>query len=112
MHSILHRAVRHAMARDEIQRDVVALCEVPTGRLGRPWKSLTFDQAAALLTAAEWFPLHATFDARSATWSQRRAWTHESGRRGSYGTASCPRCRRRVSGSRTSPGSLDTAPRG
>jgi len=59
MHSLLNRSVRHAMTRDKIKRNVVALCDIPTGRTGRPSKSLTFDQAEALLTAAEGFPVHA-----------------------------------------------------
>ncbi len=59
MHSLLNRSVRHAMARDKIKRNVVALCDIPTGRKGRPSKSLSFDQAEALLVAAEQFPLHA-----------------------------------------------------
>jgi integrase len=59
MHSLLNRSIRYAMARDKIKRNVVALCDIPTGRKGRPSKSLTFDQAEALLTAAEQFPLHA-----------------------------------------------------
>jgi integrase len=53
MHSILNRAVRRAMARDKAKRNVVMLCDVPIGQPGRPSKSLTFDQAEALLTAAE-----------------------------------------------------------
>lgn len=59
MHSILNRAIRHAMARDRIKRNVVILCDVPTGQQGRPSKSLTFGQAEALLAAAERFALHA-----------------------------------------------------
>ncbi|MHA6626245.1 hypothetical protein ACU61A_12490 [Pseudonocardia sichuanensis] len=59
MHSILNRAVRHAMARDKVKCNVVMLCEVPTWQPGRPSKSLSFDQAAALLTASERFPMHA-----------------------------------------------------
>ncbi|OZM83616.1 tyrosine recombinase XerC [Pseudonocardia sp. MH-G8] len=59
MHSILNRAIRHAMARDKVKRNVVALCDVPTGRPGRQSKSLTLDQAEALLVAAEGFALHA-----------------------------------------------------
>ncbi|MGH3613629.1 MAG: hypothetical protein ACRDRK_13770 [Pseudonocardia sp.] len=53
MHSILNRAVRHAMARDKIKRNLVMLCDVPTGQGCRPSKSLTFDQAEALLVAAD-----------------------------------------------------------
>jgi integrase len=59
MHSLLNRAMRHAMARDKVKRNVVALCDVPTGQQGRPSKSLTFEQAEALLAASEDFPLHA-----------------------------------------------------
>jgi integrase len=59
MHSLLNRAMRHAMARDKIKRNVVLLCDVPTGLVGRPSKSLTFDQAEAVLKAAEAFPLQA-----------------------------------------------------
>lgn len=59
MHSILNRAVAHAMARDKIGRNVVTLCAVPTGRAGRRSKSLTLAQAQALLTAAEGSPLYA-----------------------------------------------------
>jgi integrase len=47
------------MARDKIRRNVVALCDVPTGQTGRPSKSLTMQQAIALLDAAERYPLHA-----------------------------------------------------
>ena len=59
LHSILNRAVVRAMARDKVKRNVVALCTVPVGQAGRPSKSLTLAQAAALLTAAEASPLHA-----------------------------------------------------
>jgi integrase len=41
------------MARDLVKRNVVALCSVPKGQLGRPSKSLTLDQARSLLDAAE-----------------------------------------------------------
>jgi integrase len=53
MHSILNRAVRRAVARDKAKRNVVMLCDVPIGQPGRPSKSLTLDQAEALLIAAE-----------------------------------------------------------
>ncbi|GAA5192458.1 site-specific integrase [Rugosimonospora acidiphila] len=53
LHSILNRAIVRAMARDKVKRNVVALCGIPTGQDGRPSKSLTLDQAKALLTAAE-----------------------------------------------------------
>src|SRR5260370_32404032 len=57
--SILNRAVRHAQARDKVRRNVVMLCSIPAGRQGRPSKSLTLDQAEAVLKAAEKSPLHA-----------------------------------------------------
>ena len=53
IHSILNRAVTHAQARDKVRRNVVMLCSVPGGRQGRPSKSLTFDQAEAILKASE-----------------------------------------------------------
>ena len=53
IHSCLNRAVRRAMARDKVKRNVVALCSIPQGRPGRPSKSLTLVQADAVLTAAE-----------------------------------------------------------
>ncbi|MFC7713075.1 site-specific integrase, partial [Micromonospora lupini] len=59
LHSLLNRAVNRAIARDRVKRNVVALCEVPTGRGGRPSKSLTLDHATALLIAAESSSLHA-----------------------------------------------------
>jgi integrase len=52
LHSILSRAVRHAQVRDKVRRNVVLLCDVPAGRTGRPSKSMTLDQAQAVLTAA------------------------------------------------------------
>jgi integrase len=53
LHSILRRSVMRAQKREKVKRNVVQLCEVPVGRDGRPSKSLTFEQAEALLTAAE-----------------------------------------------------------
>ncbi len=52
LRSILKRAVSRAEARDKVKRNVVLLCDVPTGRAGRPSKALTLDQAAAVLDAA------------------------------------------------------------
>jgi integrase len=57
--SVLKRAVTRAQARDKVKRNVVLLCEVPQGRMGRPSKSLTLAQAEALLAAAENTSLHA-----------------------------------------------------
>lgn len=53
LHSILSRAVKRAMARDLVGRNVVDLAEVPEGTSGRPSQSLTFEQAKALMAAAE-----------------------------------------------------------
>jgi hypothetical protein len=55
----LNRAVDRAMARDKVKRNVVGLCGVPKGQAGRPSKSLTLDQAKAVLDAAEGSPLYA-----------------------------------------------------
>ena len=55
----LNRAVNRAMARDHVKRNVVALCGTPKGLPGRPSKSLTLEQAKAVLAAAEASPLHA-----------------------------------------------------
>ncbi|MCO8271522.1 site-specific integrase [Actinoplanes sp. TRM 88003] len=80
LHSILNRSINRAMARDKVMRNVVSLCSVPYGLDGRPSKSLTFDQAKALLTAAEHSTLHAyvvlslltgarTEELRALTWA-------------------------------------------
>jgi len=53
LRSILKRAVARAQARDKVKRNVVLLCELPKGRPGRPSKSLTVEQAEAVLEAAE-----------------------------------------------------------
>lgn len=59
LHSILARSIRHAQARDKVKRNVVLLCDVPTGRPGRPSKALTLLQATALMKAAADSPLYA-----------------------------------------------------
>ena len=41
LQSCLNRAINRAMARDNVRRNVVALCTVPQGRPGRPSKALT-----------------------------------------------------------------------
>jgi integrase len=51
--SILRRAINRAQARDKVKRNVVLLCDLPTGQEGRPSKALTFEQAEAILAAAE-----------------------------------------------------------
>jgi integrase len=52
LHQCLSRAMNRAMARDQVKRNVVALCSVPKGQPGRPSKSFTLDQAVAVLTSA------------------------------------------------------------
>lgn len=60
LHSLLRRAVSRAQARDKVKRNVVMLCEPPTGkRPGRPSKALTFAQAEAILNTAERTSMHA-----------------------------------------------------
>jgi integrase len=51
-HLALKRAIRHAEANDLVSRNVAALADTPKGQQGRPSKSLTLDQAAAVITAA------------------------------------------------------------
>lgn len=51
--SYLNRAIKRAMARDLVKRNVVELCSVPRGKAGRPSKALTLAQAEAVLKAAE-----------------------------------------------------------
>ncbi|MEV4391073.1 site-specific integrase [Nonomuraea sp. NPDC049607] len=51
--SYLNRAVKRAMARDLVKRNIVELCSIPKGREGRPSKALTMAQAEAVLEAAE-----------------------------------------------------------
>ncbi|MEV0445376.1 tyrosine-type recombinase/integrase [Streptomyces spectabilis] len=55
----LNRSVKRAMARDKVKRNVVELCDVPTGQPGRPSKSLSLAQAEGVLVAAEDSPLYA-----------------------------------------------------
>jgi integrase len=80
IHSILKRSVARAQARDKVKRNVVLLCGVPKGQPGRPSKSLSLEQAAAVLDAAEDTPMHAyivlslligarTEELRELTWS-------------------------------------------
>jgi integrase len=48
-HLALKRAIRFAAARDLIGRNVAELSDTPAGQAGRPSRSFTLDQAAALL---------------------------------------------------------------
>jgi integrase len=59
LHSILNRAVKRAQVREKVKRNVVILCDVPTGLSGRPSKSMTLDQAEAVLACAAGSRLHA-----------------------------------------------------
>ena len=52
-HNCLTRAIRDAEARDLVRRNVSTLVDTPRGKEGRPSQSLTLEQAAALLQAAE-----------------------------------------------------------
>ncbi len=56
-HLALKRAIRHAEANDLVSRNVATLVDTPKGQEGRPSKSLTLDQAVALITAAKTLPV-------------------------------------------------------
>jgi integrase len=56
-HLALKRAIRHAEANDLVSRNVAALVDTPKGQDGRPSKSLTLDQAVAVITAARTLPV-------------------------------------------------------
>jgi integrase len=58
-HNALTRAIRHAEARDLVRRNVAMLVDTPKGQAGRPSKSLSLDQASALLAAADGTRMHA-----------------------------------------------------
>src|ERR1700734_1551892 len=59
-HNVLVRAIRHAERDDLVGRNVAALVDAPKGQLdGRPSKSLTLEQAAALMAAAKGTALEA-----------------------------------------------------
>ncbi|MEW1752793.1 site-specific integrase [Streptomyces angustmyceticus] len=57
--SILRRAITHAQRRDLVLRNVAELVEAPEGQGGRPSKSLTLEQAKAVLTARPGTWIHA-----------------------------------------------------
>jgi integrase len=56
-HLALKRAIRHAEADDLVSRNVASLVDTPKGQEGRPSRSLTFDQAIAVMTAARTLPV-------------------------------------------------------
>jgi integrase len=56
-HLALKRAIRHAESNDVVSRNVAELVDTPRGRQGRPSKSLTLDQAVAIIAAARTLPV-------------------------------------------------------
>jgi integrase len=56
-HLALKRAIRHAEANDLVSRNVATLADTPKGQQGRPSKSLTLDQAIAVIAAAGTLPV-------------------------------------------------------
>ena len=56
-HLALKRAIRHAEASDLVSRNVAILADTPKGQEGRPSRSLTLDQALAVITAAATLPV-------------------------------------------------------
>lgn len=58
-HAGLARAIRHAEANDKVRRNVATLVGTPAGQGGRPSRSLTFEQAVALIRAARPYGLYA-----------------------------------------------------
>jgi integrase len=60
VHSILRRSITHAQRHDKVARNVAELVETPEGQVGRPSKSLTLEQAKAVLSGpAEGSWIHA-----------------------------------------------------
>jgi len=57
--SILRRSIARAQAHDLVRRNVALLCQPPKGQGGRPSKSLTLDEAKAVLNAAKGTRLNA-----------------------------------------------------
>jgi integrase len=56
-HLALKRAIRHAEANDVVSRNVATLVDTPRGQEGRLSKSLTLDQAVAIIAAARTLPV-------------------------------------------------------
>jgi integrase len=55
-HLALKRAIRYAEANDLVSRNVATLVDTPKGQEGRPSKSLTVEQAVAVIAAAKTLP--------------------------------------------------------
>lgn len=81
----LERAIQHAQADDLVARNVAALVKPPKGRVGRPSKSFTLEQAKALLAVTEGTRMHAyvalsllagirTEEARALRWDHVVTW--------------------------------------
>ncbi|WP_225992979.1 site-specific integrase [Actinomadura rudentiformis] len=88
VHAILKRSIKQAQARDMVMRNVAMLVTTPQGRVGRPSKALTFDQANAVLEKAQSSRLHAyvvvslmtgirTEEARALQWDHVVAWVDD-----------------------------------
>ena len=58
-HNALTRAIRHAEVRDLVGRNIAVLIDTQKGQTGRPSKSLSLEQASALLAATEGTRMHA-----------------------------------------------------
>jgi integrase len=56
-HLALKRTIRHAEANDLVSRNVATLVDTPKGQEGRPSKSLTLEQAVAVISAARTLPV-------------------------------------------------------
>src|SRR5215468_2221743 len=56
-HLALKRAIRHAEASDLVSGNVATLVDTPNGQEGRPSKSLTLNQAVAVIAAARSLPI-------------------------------------------------------
>ncbi len=85
IHSTLRRSIRHAQARDLVERNVADLVSTPKGKTGRPSKALTLKQARAVIQQSKSSPLHAyvvltimtgvrTEEARALRWDHVVAW--------------------------------------
>ncbi|HET9898617.1 MAG TPA: hypothetical protein VFQ44_27155 [Streptosporangiaceae bacterium] len=71
-HNVLVRGIRQAERHDLVGRNVAALVKAPKGQAGRPSKSLTLEQAVALLEAAEGTRLEAYMWSRCSRGCGRR----------------------------------------
>ncbi|HEY1914293.1 MAG TPA: site-specific integrase [Streptosporangiaceae bacterium] len=70
-HNALTRTIRYAESRDLVARNVATLVDTPKGQVGRPSKSLTLKQAAALLRASG--QDHAALDMHAGLKDRRRS---------------------------------------